>query len=101
MSTLAPQLEKISVDPNKLFLDPNNPRLFTKEEEKVPLVNVTDPGVQDRTTERIFNDKDTFNIKELIQAILISRTRPKQVAICSFGLCLKTADTSCLKGIDD
>jgi hypothetical protein len=71
MSTLAPQLEKRSVDPNKLFLDPNNPRLFTKEEEKVPLENVTDPGVQDRTTEKIFNDKDTFSINELIQAILI------------------------------
>lgn len=77
MSILAPQLEKISVDPNKLFLDPNNPRLFTKEEEKVPLGNVTDPGVQDRTTDRIFNDKDSFSINELIQAILIRGYMPE------------------------
>ena len=47
--SLAPQLKIIKVDPNKLYLDPNNPRLFEKETEKVPLDKVTEPGVQSST----------------------------------------------------
>ena len=47
--SLAPQLQRITVDVDKLLLDPNNPRLFSREESKVPLENVKDPGVQEKT----------------------------------------------------
>ena len=60
--SLAPQLKKIKVDPNKLYLDPNNPRLFEKETEKVPLDKVTEPGVQSSTEESVANIKDKFGI---------------------------------------
>ncbi len=60
--SLAPQLQKITVDPNKLLLDPNNPRLFSKQEERVPLENYPDPGVQDHTKKRIETANDDFKI---------------------------------------
>ena len=45
--SLAPELNKIRVEVSKLLLDPNNPRLFSREEARVPLEKVMDPGVQD------------------------------------------------------
>ena len=75
--SLAPQLKKIKVDPNKLYLDPNNPRLFEKETEKVPLDKVTEPGVQSSTEESVANIKDKFGIKELVKAIQINGYLPE------------------------
>ena len=37
--SLAPKLKKRSVSTDKLLLDPNNPRLFTTEIERVPLAD--------------------------------------------------------------
>lgn len=75
--SLAPQLQKIKVDPNKLYLDPNNPRLFEKETEKVPLDKVTEPGVQSSAEESVANIKDKFGIKELVKAIQINGYLPE------------------------
>ena len=60
-----------------MYLDPNNPRLFAKEADKVPLENVTDPGVQNTTQESVLNVDDTFGIKELVKAILINGYLPE------------------------
>lgn len=77
--SLAPQLKKISVDVGKLLLDPNNPRLFSREEAKIPLDKVMEPGVQDNTLKRLFpnNDKDRFKIDELVQSIRENRYVPE------------------------
>jgi hypothetical protein len=77
--SLAPRLQKIRVDVAKLLLDPNNPRLFTAEEAKVPMSDVGDPGVQAVTKERLFppNGKDQFRIEELKRSILKNRYVPE------------------------
>lgn len=77
--SLAPELRKISIDVGKLLLDPNNPRLFSREEERVPLNKVMDPGVQDNTLKRLFpkNDKDRFKIDELVRSIRENRYVPE------------------------
>jgi hypothetical protein len=77
--SLAPDLKKISVEVSKLLLDPNNPRLFSKEEARVPLDKVMDPGVQDSTLKRLFpkNGKDQFKIDELVRSIRANRYVPE------------------------
>ena len=77
--SLAPRLQKIRVDVAKLLLDPNNPRLFTAEEERVPMSHIGDPGVQAVTNERLFppNGKDQFRIEELKRSILKNRYVPE------------------------
>lgn len=77
--SLAPKLEKINVDVGKLLLDPNNPRLFSREEARVPLNKVSEPGVQSKTVQRLFpnSDKDRFKIDELIKSIRMNRYVPE------------------------
>ena len=77
--SLAPELKKISIDVGKLLLDPNNPRLFSREEARIPLNKVMDPGVQDNTLKRLFpkNDKDRFKIDELVRSIRENRYVPE------------------------
>jgi len=77
--SLAPQLQRITVDVDKLLLDPNNPRLFSREESRVPLENVKDPGVQEKTQKRLFpvRGKDRFNIEELKQSIKMNGYTPE------------------------
>lgn len=77
--SLQPELKKIKVDVSKLLLDPNNPRLFSREEARVPLDKVMDPGVQDSTLKRLFpkNDRDRFKIDELVQSIRINAYVPE------------------------
>ena len=67
--SLAPKLQTITIDPSRLLLDPNNPRLFTREEEKVPLSRIPDPGFQDTTAARIDSPEDRFKINELVGSI--------------------------------
>ena len=67
---LAPELKQVRINPNKLLLDPNNPRLFTQERERVQNLNISDPGVQDNTMARINSNEDKFKIKDLIKSIL-------------------------------
>lgn len=77
--SLAPELKKISVDVDRLLLDPNNPRLFSREEARIPLDKVMEPGVQDSTLKRLFpkNDKDRFKVDELVHSIRANRYVPK------------------------
>lgn len=77
--SLAPELNKISIDVGKLLLDPNNPRLFSREEARIPLEKVMDPGVQASTLNRLFpnNDKDRFKIYDLVQSIRENRYVPE------------------------
>lgn len=77
--SLAPELKKISVDVGKLLLDPNNPRLFSRDEARIPLDKVMDPGVQASTLKRLFpnNDKDRFKIDELVKSIHENRYVPE------------------------
>lgn len=77
--SLAPKLQKITVPVDKLLLDPNNPRLFSDQNSVVTMSNVADPGVQDRTSRRLFpeNGKDRFRIDELKASILKNRYVPE------------------------
>lgn len=71
--SLAPKLQKITVDPDKLLLDPNNPRLFTQEYDRIPLENYPDPGVQKRTHDQITevtSSGSLYNIPDLVKSIL-------------------------------
>ena len=73
--SLAPTLEKRSVSTKKLLLDPNNPRLFTIETDRVPLSDVPDPGVQEDTRVRLRTDK--FRIDELKESIKTNKYVPE------------------------
>lgn len=77
--SLAPELNMIRVEVSKLLLDPNNPRLFSTEEARIPLNKVMDPGVQDETSKRLFpkNNTDRFKIDELIRSIRENRYVPE------------------------
>lgn len=77
--SLAPKLNQINVEVDKLLLDPNNPRLFSREEARIPFDKVMDPGIQDNTSRRLFpkNNKDRFKIDELIQSIRENRYVPE------------------------
>jgi hypothetical protein len=67
--SLAPELKKLTIDPAELLLDPNNPRLFTQEEKKVPLERIQDPGFQEETRVKLWGTSDRFRIKDIIQSI--------------------------------
>jgi hypothetical protein len=73
--SLAPELRKRVVATDKLLLDPNNPRLFTTEQEKVPLADVPNPGVQERARAELRSDR--FHIDELIESIKTNKYVPE------------------------
>jgi hypothetical protein len=73
--SLAPELRKRVVATDKLLLDPNNPRLFTTEQEKVLLADVPNPGVQDRARDELKSDR--FHIDELIESIKTNKYVPE------------------------
>lgn len=86
---LIPKLNKIKVAPSKLILDPNNPRLTSREQDKVPEANFGDPGVIAQTESRMHpgtfgrsgkkkkNDKDDkFDIRRLIESIQVNGWQP-------------------------
>ena len=67
--SLAPKLKKRTVSSDVLLLDPNNPRLFSKNAERMPRVNIPDPGVQEATRLRLRERGDRFRIAELCESI--------------------------------
>ncbi len=67
--SLAPELKMFAVETRKLLLDPNNPRLFTQEEERVPFEQIQDPGFQRDTAARIDAAGDKFRISDLVDSI--------------------------------
>lgn len=67
---LVPKMRKIAVSPDKLILDPNNPRLISRREDRVDDANVLDTGIIKRTMDKMNGDgKDTFRINELVKSI--------------------------------
>ncbi len=62
---LIPELQEIYVDPNKLILDPNNPRLITKDDDLRDPDSAVDLVVE--TTERMKNGD--FRIDEIKKSI--------------------------------
>lgn len=69
--SLAPKLKKIKVPSGKLVLDPNNPRLVTRDEDRHQEGDYTDNNVQDAvaSTLRDLSGEDRYRIKELERSI--------------------------------
>lgn len=67
---LAPNLRKILVKPEKLILDPNNPRFMTREDDRVNEDDYLDLEIGGATLKKIYPDgKDMYKIEQLINSI--------------------------------
>jgi len=63
-------MRRITVSPNKLILDPNNPRLISRSDDRVKDEDVGDAGIIQRTAEKMKGGvKDAFRIKDLERSI--------------------------------
>jgi hypothetical protein len=83
MSELLPKLKRIIVDPQKkLYLDPNNPRFITRDEDRIDEERFLDQDVITKTRERMLGlhqsrkAKDEFDIEEIKQSILSNGWNP-------------------------
>lgn len=70
-NSLAPNLKKITVPTGKLLLDPNNPRLVTRDEDLNDEDDFMDSVLQDTTASRLrdASGDDAYRIKELERSI--------------------------------
>lgn len=64
---LVPTLRKLSVNPDNLILDPNNPRFGVPQSEKFAFDDYLAPGVQTKTGEKIRQQR--FRIAEIERSI--------------------------------
>lgn len=77
MSELIPRLNRIRVSPDKLILDPNNPRLISRLEDRVKDENMLDMTVLENTRKRMEGGiNDVFQIKELERSIRTNGWQP-------------------------
>jgi hypothetical protein len=83
MSELLPKLKRIMVDPQKkLYLDPNNPRFITRDEDRIDEERFLDPDVITKTQEKMLGtgmkgkQSDEYNIEEIKQSILTNGWNP-------------------------
>lgn len=82
MSELLPKLERITVDPQKLYLDPNNPRFITRDNDRYDDSQFLDQDVISKTRDRMLGthsgstSKDEFKIEEIKQSILSNGWNP-------------------------
>lgn len=77
MSELIPKLNRIRVSPDKLILDPNNPRLISRLEDRVKDENMLDMTVLENTRKRMEGGSDdVFQIKELERSIRTNGWQP-------------------------
>lgn len=76
MSDLLPKLKPTKVDPQKLYLDPNNPRFITREEDRIEEGRFLDPDVIEKTRARMRGDKDEYNIGIIKRSILTNGWQP-------------------------
>ncbi|MDB4461550.1 hypothetical protein N9043_01220, partial [bacterium] len=74
MTNLLPKLREIAVDPTKLYLDPNNPRFLTKDEDQICESRFLDLDVIEKTTERM--KRKEFNYEEIKKSILANGWQP-------------------------
>jgi len=68
MSNLIPELNQISVAPEKLFPDPDNPRFISREEDESNHEDAID--LLDKTLTRMRSPKDEYKIGELENSII-------------------------------
>jgi hypothetical protein len=68
MSDLVPELRQISVAPEKLIPDPNNPRLISREEDESNHEDAID--LLDKTLTRMRSPTDDYKIEELENSIV-------------------------------
>ena len=67
---LVPNLKKITVPTGKLILDPNNPRLITRDEDRYEEIDYTDKNVQYKTMRKLRgSNTDSYKIKQLENSI--------------------------------
>lgn len=76
MSDLLPKLKPIKVDPQKLYLDPNNPRFITREEDRIDEKRFLDADIIDKTRKKMCGDKDEYNIEIIRKSILKNGWQP-------------------------
>lgn len=79
MPDLLPKLKKISVDPQSLYLDPNNPRFITKKSDIVKEEKFLDSNIIINTNRKMYDvkgKKDVYNIKQIIDSILANGWQP-------------------------
>jgi hypothetical protein len=83
MSELLPKLNRRKVDPQKkLYLDPNNPRFITRDEDRIDEKRFLDSDVITKTQEKMLGTgmkgkpNDEFNIEEIKQSILANGWNP-------------------------
>jgi hypothetical protein len=69
MSDLIPNLIKCSVEPEKLILDPNNPRLITRDDDIFEEAEALDRHDNTIYKMRDIEGKDSYRIKELESSI--------------------------------
>jgi ParB-like nuclease domain len=74
---LAPQLNKIPVNYDRLVLDPNNPRFITRKEDQIAEEHFLEQDLAAITRGKLFpDDKDYYKIKELANSIKQNGWRP-------------------------
>lgn len=75
--SLIPKMQRINVSPQHLILDPNNPRLISRKEDRVNEENILDQGILENTRRKMDGgDKDTFRIRDLEKSILTNGWQP-------------------------
>jgi hypothetical protein len=79
MSDLLPKLKPVRVNPNKLYLDPNNPRFITHEEDRIDEKRFLDADVIDRTRKKMRGKKDEYNIEIIINSITTNGWQPVDI----------------------
>lgn len=77
MSDLLPKLKRITVDPQSLYPDPNNPRFITKDSDRVKEAKFLDSSVILNTARKMYDkDNDVHNIKQIIDSIRANGWQP-------------------------
>ena len=73
-----PRMREIEVSPDNLILDPNNPRLklVSGDDEHVPEERAGDPGIVERTRDRLAGGNDQFQLKQLQESIVANGWQP-------------------------
>ena len=73
-----PSMREITVSPDNLILDPNNPRLrlISGDDDNVPEERAVDPGIVERTRSKLIGNNDRFHLEQLKKSILSNGWQP-------------------------
>lgn len=72
----ASDIKEIEISPDKLILDPNNPRFLTQHEEKIAIEDCHNQDIIRLTHKRMMSPETNFKIDELESSILSNGYRP-------------------------